>query len=61
MPGWQKVKKGDYFRLKYGRNRRSPDFVISVSISNPLRGDARLDLKGFDLHSICGKPGNFGY
>ena len=34
--------------------------IIEV-LATLLRGDARFNLKGFDLYSISGKPGSFGY
>jgi hypothetical protein len=37
------------------------DLRIAASISDSFRGDARFDLNGFDLHSICGEPGDSGY
>jgi hypothetical protein len=41
-------------------HRDSADLHTSVRIGNPLGGDARFGLNGFDLHSISEKPGGFG-
>jgi hypothetical protein len=46
------VRACDYLRLKYAMIWHCSKKQNSVSISNPLRGDARFDLKGFDLYSI---------